>query len=446
MPDLGPHSWQIYAYFFTWSEVLLGFAFYFFTKKKRSWFWGRLLLSVVVCFFVGLPFAILRSAYNNLGTRLLLNIMIYAVFAIPAFFSFKENRWTILVLLSLTCASRELAWHTLCLIQNFMGVNSVQYFTFWNDAVLWRDLPILYGHYLWMYALLFFIFGRHAQVNYDSKTVRRAVIVSSFSILVLILVSSFIREYQSESHYMEIAARLTCAALTIVIISLYQWIIRQNESEQEIQVMDELLHQEKKHYESTKDSIEEINRKTHDLKHRLQTFEGRLTNEEIKSLQEAIKIYDSNVKTGNDVLDTVLYEQQMVCIKNGISMSCLANGRAIAFMSANHIYSLFNNAIGNAIEALEKVDNADKKVIDLSIREEENSALIELSNYCSNTLQFNGGNLVSDKSDSAHHGYGTQSMRYIVESYHGTINFKVEDDIFYLTIRLPLVQEKQARQ
>jgi Signal transduction histidine kinase regulating citrate/malate metabolism len=75
-------------------------------------------------------------------------------------------------------------------------------------------------------------------------------------------------------------------------------------------------------------------------------------------------------------------------------------------MEANHIYSLFNNALGNAIEALEKVQDPDKKIIDLSLRKEGDDVIIEISNYFVEAPKLVEGNLVSSKSDASHHDVG----------------------------------------
>src|SRR5574344_498242 len=113
-------------------------------------------------------------------------------------------------------------------------------------------------------------------------------------------------------------------------------------------------------------------------------------------------------------------------------------------MEANHIYSLFNNALGNAIEALEKVQDPDKKIIDLSLRQEGDDVIIEISNYFVEAPKLVEGNLVSSKSDASHHGYGAASMKFIFEQYRGTISFSTEKDIFFLKINLPLPNKKAS--
>lgn len=189
--------------------------------------------------------------------------------------------------------------------------------------------------------------------------------------------------------------------------------------------------------------MEAMNRKVHDLKKHLNAIEDKLTEEEIRSLREAVAVYDSNIKTGNTVLDTVLYENQLFCEKNGIRLSCLADGSLLSFLSPTHLYSLFSNAISNAMEALLEVEDKERRLIDISVHPESDGTAIEISNYFSGPLIMKNGTPVSTKKDPNKHGYGIASMRYIVSEYGGTLEFTAtEEDIFLLRILFPAERKK----
>lgn len=65
---------------------------------------------------------------------------------------------------------------------------------------------------------------------------------------------------------------------------------------------------------------------------------------------------------------------------------------------------------------------------------------MEVTNYFSAPPEADAtsGTLQTSKSDKVHHGYGIKSMRYITENLGGTLNISTEDDIFYLTVKIPL--------
>lgn len=178
-----------------------------------------------------------------------------------------------------------------------------------------------------------------------------------------------------------------------------------------------------------------INMRCHDLKHQLDRFSGQLTRQEIESLREAMDFYDSNIKTGCEVLDVVLRASRMRCQKSGIQLTCLADGAALGFMDVRHLYSLFNNALDNAIEASEKLEDPEKRTISVTVARRGSQLDIQVTNYFSGPLPPPGE---TAKSDCARHGFGTMSMRYVAGQYGGSLTVRTEGDIYCLSIVLPI--------
>lgn len=85
--------------------------------------------------------------------------------------------------------------------------------------------------------------------------------------------------------------------------------------------MDQVLAENRRQYETMKANIDLVNLRCHDLRHQLDKLQSRLTESEISALREAIDLYDSNVKTGNEVLDVVLYSTMLKCMESGISFT-----------------------------------------------------------------------------------------------------------------------------
>ena len=97
-------------------------------------------------------------------------------------------------------------------------------------------------------------------------------------------------------------------------------------------------------------------------------------------------------------------------------------------------YSLFNNALNNAIEAVKKLPDEEKKVISVSVINHGKFAEIEVTNYFDGTLPSPGD---TSKGDRNHHGFGTISMRYIAEEYSGHLSIQTQKDIYTLRISIP---------
>lgn len=60
-------------------------------------------------------------------------------------------------------------------------------------------------------------------------------------------------------------------------------------------------------------------------------------------------------RTGNETLDIVLTDKLLYCEKNNVTITCIADGKSLSFMSEEDIYSLFGNALDNAVLAVEQL-------------------------------------------------------------------------------------------
>ena len=156
-----------------------------------------------------------------------------------------------------------------------------------------------------------------------------------------------------------------------------------------------------------------------------------------------MEIYDSNIRTGNEALDVVLYIHQLTCRKEGVILTCLADGEALSFMRTRHVYALFNNAIGNALEAVRKVSDPERRVIGLTVEREGGSVEIEVTNYYEGEVRTDGsGAARTTKADSGRHGFGTMSMRYIAEQYRGSLTLEARRGIYTLHVSIPIPRDK----
>ena len=70
--------------------------------------------------------------------------------------------------------------------------------------------------------------------------------------------------------------------------------------------------------------------------------------------------------------------------------------------------------------------------------------LIQEENYCHKDIKFNQNGLpISIKNDQINHGYGSKSIKYIVEKYKGQLSLKQEGNIFNISIVIPIEENKK---
>jgi len=134
----------------------------------------------------------------------------------------------------------------------------------------------------------------------------------------------------------------------------------------------------------------------------------------------------------------VLSGKMLACKNLGITMTCMADGRRMGFMEDSDIYALFGNIVDNAIEAVSSVPQADEKLISLTVATQGELLRIEEENYFSGKLIFEEGLPVTAKGDQTHHGFGTRSIRMLAEKYGGDFKISIQDNVFSLSIILPI--------
>ena len=230
---------------------------------------------------------------------------------------------------------------------------------------------------------------------------------------------------------------LSSAIFALMIIILEFNVLQRHDLEEELAVTRRILEEERKQYEREKEVVEVINIKCHDLRHQLQAVGQSIPEHEKEQIQEAVRQYDSRVKTGNRALDVVLTMKRMICEGSDIEFSCLVNGALLNFMEESDIYSLFGNLLDNAIEEARHFDS-EHRVISLSVAREQQFVLIHEENFIQAVPQMVDGLPQTTKADKENHGFGVRSMRLIAEKYNGHFMIHVDKSLFRLDIMLPI--------
>ena len=152
-----------------------------------------------------------------------------------------------------------------------------------------------------------------------------------------------------------------------------------------------------------------------------------------------IQTLDAKIETGNPVLDTILSQKNYYCLQNGINFTCIVQGEPLHFMDVMDISALFGNAIDNAIEAVEKIDNPEQRLITLKVASHQQFLIIRLDNYDTSSLDLSTGQLPeTSKTNKDYHGFGLKSMEYVANKYGGSLTLSKEDNWVQLKIILPL--------
>lgn len=213
----------------------------------------------------------------------------------------------------------------------------------------------------------------------------------------------------------------------------------------ELEAVQNVLQNQYVQYKQSRESIELINYKYHDLKHQiafLRSEEDKEKREEfLNRMEEEIRQYEAQNKTGNKVLDTVLTTKSLYCAKHGITFTCVADGTLLEFMDVMDICSIFGNALDNAIECELKIPDKEKRLIHVTVSKQKNFLILRFENYYEDALLYKEGALVTTKKEKEYHGYGLKSIRYTVNKYEGAVTIDTKENWFDLKILIPIREE-----
>jgi len=287
-----------------------------------------------------------------------------------------------------------------------------------------------------VYTLFYFVLVRrikkYEQINISPQVL---IITMIFTIFIVYLLSMLNLIYVGHADYFHyIYASSSCILLLFLQFGLFQQGKLANENE----TMEQLLYKDSIYRKASAENIKMINIKCHDLKYQINMLRQSGDTEEkkeiIDELERSVYFFDANLKTGCKTLDILLMEKSIVGEKNKIHLACMIDGKQLNFMNPTDIYTLFANALDNAIESVSKIEDIEKRIITINVKRKAQMVFIHIENIFEGQLRFKNNLPVTSKKDSKWHGFGVKSIQYIVKKYHGTMTIKIDKSIYNLNI------------
>ncbi len=313
--------------------------------------------------------------------------------------------------------------------------------------------PIPAAIFLEVYALVYWalyqLFARRMKKGEDMDIQRPSLLVLvALTVLVEIVLNAVViyHKYENLDLVYYLAASLANVVCSLSVLVVLFSLLFQKSLEAELEVVYQMWRQEQKQYEISKQTIDLINVKCHDMKHQIRAIsrQAAIDPAALEEMESVISIYGTIVKTGSQALDIILAEKNLYCQKNGVTISCIADGAKLDFMTDSDIYSLFGNLLDNAIRSVTALE-PDKRVISFSVRAERAFLSINSHNYYGGEVRMERGLPVSNQAETGYHGFGVKSMALIVEKYGGTISFHAKSQVFNVNILFPLNPDKYLR-
>ncbi|MDE7406000.1 MAG: ATP-binding protein [Clostridiales bacterium] len=420
-------------------------------------------LKVVVGFVVVLAAAFCISFFYELygqtvWGRILVYLFLFGLSTVHVKLCFDEDYKTVLFCCSLAYAAQNLVYK-LFLIFWCSGMQ-IGLFESWRNMYDLYFRLTYYSFYAAITAAIYFLFirkqnNRLSNGRFDLRMMTVSLLVLCITVILCSLDDVYFGVLSAGAEnkydiYELFVLRQTGNAFSVmccaIVLTLMSKTVVERNLKTEVEYLQHAVRQGERQYAISKDTIDLINIKCHDIKYKINAlFSGddRPTAAELDDVQESISIYDAQVETGNRILNVLLTEKNLYCEQNGITFSCMADGEKLAFMSAGDLYCLFGNIIDNALEAVGGIAEKERRVINLVVKCKNNMLVIQEDNYFDGELKFLNGLPLTSKQDKDYHGFGTSSIKMIVHKYEGELSASVTDDVFHLNIIIPIIDAEQ---
>ena len=312
-----------------------------------------------------------------------------------------------------------------------------------GELLKWVELILVYAVIFTMLALMELNLKKDLEELHITRRELLVVIIIAASVFAMSNLSYLDQNgLFSGTFVMDIFIIRTLVDLSgIAVLYAYHVQVKEIQIRFEKETLHNIMEMQYKNYQLSKENIDMVNRKYHDLKHQInllktQAYVGKSTSY-LEKMEREIRVYETQNKTGNQILDAVLTNKAMICQNKEIELKFIVDGGALSFMEDMDVSALFGNMLDNAIESAEKQREKQKRLIWLYVTKEKQFVRIRTENYCDEKIQFKNGMPVTTKKDRRLHGYGMKSIKSTVEKYHGSVVAAQENNWFELKILLP---------
>lgn len=271
---------------------------------------------------------------------------------------------------------------------------------------------------------------------------RRGIVFYCFMfVLMLITLFHFQNLFENFPDTFVITSCLMGVTFCVFLLSIEFTMFKSRRIYKENAKLEQFLHSSSKHYKMSKESIDIINRKCHDLKHQLKILENANEKERASYIDEArkdIMFYQQLVHSDNEVINTILAEKGLFCSEHDIHLSCFVDHVNLDLIRVADLYAILGNAIDNSIEYVEQFEDDDMRVINFHINQKNQFVSIQINNPYQGPALTHGNLPSTTKKDSSEHGFGLKSIKYLTEKYHGWMEIGTDGGIFTLQLMIPL--------
>lgn len=421
-------SEQVVGYFIHSLQIVIAEAVFGVCFKRRKLFVLRVCLSLIGYFALSVGLAILFERFLPQLCFIIAIVLSFALYPV----CFHLNIWDGFFCCLAAIAIQDFSYSLSTIVITFFGFDP----QFLSPA---PTVVLLLVYIVVQVGCFFFCLKRLRGVEGGYGSEHISMVVLSLILTLAVNVIQYDRQaLDTIDFYLWKAVFISYDILLIIMLfGMYN----RHRLRKENAVLSTLRESEARQYELDKRVIEMVNIKCHDLKHQLIALRDRKDDDldlALADVENAVMIYDSIARTNCKALDVILTNKCLLCEKYGIRITYIVDGEKLSFMKSVDIYSLFGNAIDNAIRAVKGEEDEEKRMINISVTAQGRLLSVHIENYCAESPKFVDGLPVTGSGDPDNHGFGMISMKRIVEDYGGAMSVQYEYPLFSVDCVIPI--------
>ena len=296
------------------------------------------------------------------------------------------------------------------------------------------------------FSILISIFGK--VTNGEAGALRLWLELLSVPVITLITFSVYQYYIEAYPNDQQIISYIYISCVGLVFINLLVFILfwrlnRQMNIKRENDILTSQLSQQAASVKRLESAYNRTRSFRHDIKNHIllmQMLAERGCFEELKSyigelrgiIDESSYVRISGISAVDAILNEKLYEAQAKAITTSFDVVNLDKNN----IKPLDLCIILSNALDNAIEANEKIENPDERYIKLKIHGNEAFCVLSVSNPANGAPVKDKTGFLTSKPDAENHGFGLKSIKSAVQKYKGEMLCKCEDGVFTLVIRL----------
>ena len=240
---------------------------------------------------------------------------------------------------------------------------------------------------------------------------------------------------------------LSILYINIISFYLFDTIIIQIDENNLIRFREEQLILQQNQYKNIVSGHSQVEKLRHDMIGHFITLDGYLNHnriEEAKSyigrLNSEIDFSKHGILSQNIAVDAIINNRKAMARELGIELSIEIMIPQYIDIDDVDICIVLGNALNNAIEACQRMDNDSVKNIHLKVKYKRGLLLIEVKNpYDSKTIKKRNEKFVSSKSYRSNNelGTGIGNIEGVMEKYNGFCEMDLQSDEFIIKVMIP---------